>query len=248
MSSMPGTGHAEQFIRTRALLGPEALDILARSTVAVFGLGGVGGYAVEALARSGIGALELVDPDTVSVSNLNRQLFATWDTVGRPKAEVAKERVESIHPGCRVRAHRLFFLPGVPLPFEIGQCSYIIDAVDTLKAKLGLACMAQQLGVPIISCMGTGNKLDPTGLRVSDIYATSVCPLAKAMRAQCRRNGIERLKVVWSAEPPLRPLEAVDDPDTPTGRHSPASCVFVPAAAGLLLAAEAVRDLSASVL
>ena len=232
----------DRFERTRMLLGEAAMDRLARSRVAVFGLGGVGGYAVEALARSGVGALDLIDSDSVAFSNLNRQILATEATVGMDKVAAAAARVASINPECRVRTYRLFYLPGEG-GYDFAGCDYVADAVDTVTAKLALAETALAAGIPIISSMGTGNKLDPSRLRVSDISATSVCPLARVMRKELRKRGIDRLKVVWSPEEPIVP-EPPRGETPPEGRRAiPGSTAFVPAAAGLLMASEIVRDL-----
>ena len=235
---------SDSFARTRMLLGSAAMERLAQCRVAVFGLGGVGGYAVEALARSGIGALDLIDNDTFAESNLNRQLLATLDTVGQPKAETAAARIRTINPECRVTVRQVFYLPETQAMFDFSQYDYVVDAIDTVTGKLALAKQAQDAGVPIISAMGTGNKLDPTALRVADIHETSVCPLARVMRTECRRRGIDRLKVVYSTEPPRRPLEPIPESDRPAARRDvPGSTAFVPAAAGLILAAEVVKDL-----
>ena len=233
-----------EFARTRLLLGAEALARLAACRVAVFGVGGVGGYAVEALARSGVGALDLIDNDTVAESNLNRQIIALHSTIGQYKVDVAAARVRDINPDCRVTAHRVFFLPETQAQFDFSAYDYVVDAIDTVKGKLALVEQARSAGVPIICSMGAGNKLDPTAFRVADIYATSVCPLARVMRTECRRRGIDRLKVVYSTEPPLRPLEKADEPGSPR-RATPGSVAFVPSAAGLVLASEVIRDLIA---
>ncbi len=233
-----------EFARTRLLLGAEALARLAVCRVAVFGVGGVGGYVVEALARSGIGALDLIDNDTVAESNLNRQIIALHSTIGQYKVDVAAARVRDINPDCRVTAHRVFFLPETQAQFDFSAYDYVVDAIDTVKGKLALVEQARSAGVPIICSMGAGNKLDPTAFRVADIYETSVCPLARVMRTECRRRGIERLKVVYSTEPPLRPLEKADEPGSPR-RDTPGSVAFVPSAAGLVLASEVIRDLIA---
>ena len=244
-----------QFSRTQLLLGPEAMERLARCRVAVFGIGGVGGYTVEALVRSGIGALDLVDDDKVCLTNLNRQLHATRQTVGRYKVEVAAERVRDINPDCRVTAWRTFFLPETRSQFDFTAYDYVVDAIDTVAGKLALIEEARAAGTPIICAMGAGNKLDPTALRVSDIYQTSVCPLARVMRSECRKRGIDRLKVVWSAEEPIRPREdpsvscrtnCICPPDTrkcTVRRDIPGSVSFVPSVAGLIMAGEVVRDL-----
>lgn len=234
------------FARTRLLLGDEGLARLAASRVAVFGVGGVGGFAVEALARSGVGALDLIDSDTVDPTNLNRQIVATLPAVGRPKVEVAAERVASINPACTVRAHRCFFLPETAGAFDFAAYDYVIDAVDTVSAKIALVEAARAAGTPIVSSMGAGNKLDPTAFRVADIFATSVDPLARVMRRELRRRGIDGLKVVYSTEPPRAPAatpEAIKDGSRP----APGSVAFVPSVAGLILGGEVVRDLAGTV-
>ena len=235
----------ERFARTELLLGSEAMQRLHKAHVAVFGLGGVGGYVVEALARSGIGALDLVDHDTVSLSNLNRQILATADSIGRYKADAAAERVLSIHPECRVHARRCMFLPEIAAEFDFREYDYVVDAVDTVTAKLLLIQECQSVGTPVISSMGTGNKLDPSAFRVADISKTSVCPLARIMRKELRKRGINHVKVVYSTEEPVRPREAVCASEREAGRRDiPGSVAFVPAAAGLILAGEVIRDLA----
>ncbi len=232
----------EAFSRSALLLGADAMEILKNAKVAVFGLGGVGGYAVEALARSGIGCLELVDHDTISVSNRNRQILATCSTLNMPKAEAAKTRVLDINPEAKVIARQAFFSPDNAQDFDFSSYSYVIDAVDTVTAKLALVAAAQAAGTPIISCMGTGNKLDAAAFRIDDIYKTSVCPLARIMRKECRKRNIRRLKVLFSTEEPLTPDQTVEE--LPQGRRSiPGSISYVPAVAGLLLAGEVIRDL-----
>lgn len=232
------------FARTRLLLGQDGLDRLAAARVAVFGVGGVGGYAVEALARSGVGALDLIDSDTVDATNLNRQIIATVDAIGRSKVEVAAERVASINPSCVVRAHQCFFLPETAGQFDFAAFDYVVDAVDTVSAKIALVEAAFAAGVPIVSSMGAGNKLDPTAFRVADIYETSVDPLARVMRRELRRRGIPSLKVVYSTELPLVP--AGDDMAVKDGtRPAPGSVAFVPSVAGLILGGEVVKDLAA---
>lgn len=235
----------EQFARTRLLLGQKALDVLHRSRVAVFGVGGVGGYAVEVLARSGVGVIHLFDNDVFSASNLNRQLHALHSTLGQYKVDVAVERIHDIYPDCEVVAHRMFYLPENADEVDLSQFDYVVDCIDTMKAKLELARRCHLLGVPFISCMGAANKLDPTAFRVSDLSKTKMDPLAKVMRQQLRREGIHHLKVVYSEEPPLRPLT---DDDKKNGNDSrsrtvPASNAFVPAAAGLVVGGEVVKDL-----
>ena len=234
---------SDQFQRTRMLLGGDAVEKLVRSRVAVFGLGGVGGYAVEALCRSGVGALDLVDSDKIALSNLNRQIIALHSTLGMDKTEAAAARARDINPACEVRTYRTFYLPGESTEFDFAAFDYVVDAIDTVTGKLGLILAAREAGTPIISAMGTGNKLDPTLLRVSDITETSVCPLARIMRKELRRRGVEHLKVVWSPEEP-RTAEAPSPEEPSAGRRSiPGSVAYVPAAAGLILAAEVVKDL-----
>ena len=224
----------EQFSRTELLLGRDAIEKLSRAKVIVFGVGGVGGYAVEALARSGVGRIDLVDKDTVSLSNLNRQLIATRDTVGREKVEVMAERIHSINPDCEVHSYCCFYLPDTKEQCDFSSYDYIIDAVDTVTAKLSLICEAERAGTPVISAMGAGNKLNPAAFKVSDIYQTRVCPLARVMRRECKKRGINKLKVVYSEENPQKPQ--ID-------RGVPGSVPFVPPVAGLILASEVVRDL-----
>ena len=228
----------EQFSRTARVLGEAALEKLAAARVAVFGVGGVGGYVVEALVRSGVGALDLIDSDTVALSNLNRQIIALHSTLGRCKVDVAAERARDINPVCRVTVHRLFYLPETAAQFDFHQYDYVVDAIDTVAGKLALAENAQRCGVPIISAMGAGNKIDPTRFQVADIQDTSVCPLARVMRRECKKRGIERLKVVYSKEEPASP------PDGAPGRV-PGSTAFVPPVVGLIIAAEVVKDLIA---
>ncbi len=232
-----------EFTRTERLLGRPAMERLAASRVAVFGVGGVGGYAVEALARTGIGALDLIDGDRVTLSNLNRQLHATHQTIGRYKVEAAAERTLAINPAISVTPHRLFYMPECADEIDFSLFDYIIDAVDSVTAKLLLVQKAREAGVPIISAMGAGNKLNPAVFEVADIPETSVCPLAKVMRRELKKRGIDHLKVVYSKEPPVKPAAAAGSEADP---RTPASCAFVPAAAGLLLAAEVIRDLTAA--
>ncbi len=226
---------AEQFSRTELLLGEEAMEILKNARVAVFGIGGVGGYVAEALARSGVGALDLIDRDKVCLSNLNRQIIALHSSIGRYKTEVMRERILDINPKIRVEAHNSFYLPETKEAFDFSSYSYVVDAVDTVAAKLSLAEEAQKAGVPIISSMGAGNKLNPFLFETADIYETSVCPLARVMRRELRKRGIDHLKVVYSKEPPLPPLKEAD---------GPGSTAFVPSVAGLLIASEVIRDLT----
>ena len=239
---------ADMFTRTRLLLGQAALDRLQSAHVAVFGLGGVGGYVAEALARSGIGALDLIDNDVISLTNLNRQIYALHSTLGQKKTDAARERVLDINPGCRVTVHDVFLLPETADLFDFAAYDYIVDAIDTVSGKLCLAERALQAGTPVISSMGTGNKLDPSKLVITDLYKTSVCPLARVMRAECRKRGITQLKVLYSTETPL-PLRADEAADVPAGRRSvPGSTAFVPPAAGLMIAAEVVKDLTGDLL
>lgn len=231
----------EQFARTELLLGPEAMARLASSRVAVFGVGGVGGYVCEALVRSGVGAFDLTDMDTVSMTNLNRQIIATLDTVGRPKTEVMKARMLSINPEADIRIHNCFFLPETADSFHFEDYDYVVDAVDTVTAKIELVMRARAAGVPIISSMGAGNKLDPTLFRVADIYKTRVCPLARVMRHELKKRGVDHLKVVYSEEEPLKPLPSGEETDR---RSTPGSTAFVPSAAGLIIASEVVKDLA----
>ena len=230
------------FSRTELLLGEEAMQKLASSRVAVFGLGGVGGYAVEALARCGIGSLDLIDHDTISLTNINRQVLATHDTVGKLKAEVAAERVKLINPEANVRALPIFYLPETENQFDFTQYDYIIDAIDTVTGKLALVVNADKAGTPIISSMGTGNKLDPTAFKVADISKTSFCPLARIMRKELRHRGIEHLKVVYSEEEPLTPSQSMQE-ESPGRRQLPGSVSFVPSVAGLIIAGEVIKDL-----
>ena len=249
----------ERFSRTQLLLGEGAMKTLARAHVAVFGLGGVGGYAAEALARSGVGNLTLVDHDCVSPTNINRQIVALNSTVGMGKADVMAARVHDINPACHVTPLRCFFLPDTVDEIDLSQFDYIIDAVDTVTAKLLLATQAHAVGTPIVSSMGTANKLDPTALRVGDISETSICPLAKIIRKECRKRGIDHLKVVFSTEPALQPspeaqeaylaeraASGTEDIDKFGRAGIPGSTAFVPPTAGLILASVVVRDLTAS--
>ena len=237
----------DQYSRTRFLLGSAAMEKLKKSHVAVFGLGGVGGYAVEALARSGVGTLTVVDHDTVSLTNLNRQLLATHQSVGMGKPAAAAERIRAIDPQIRVHAMDTFFLPETSGQFDFAAYDYVIDAIDTVTGKLTLVEAARAAGTPIICAMGAGNKLDPTAFKVADIYETSVCPLARIMRKECRKRGIDKLKVVYSEEDPIIPDLPADDPawaELPEGRNAlPGSVAFVPSVMGLILAGEVIKDL-----
>lgn len=231
-----------EFSRTELLLGADGMEKLKRARVAVFGIGGVGGYAIEAVARAGIGALDLIDNDVISLTNINRQIIALHSTVGLPKTDVMAARVNDINPECEVRTYQTFYGPDTAEQFDLAQYDYIIDAIDTVTGKLALAVNAQKANTPIISSMGTGNKLDPTAFTVTDIYKTSFCPLARIMRKELRKRGIERLKVVYSQEEALTP-EGVTE-ELPQGRRSiPGSVSFVPSAAGLILAGEVIKDI-----
>lgn len=235
---------SNQFARTELLLGGEALDKLSRSRVAVFGIGGVGGYVCEALARSGVGKFDLIDNDKVSLTNLNRQIIATHKTIGRAKAEVMKERILDINPGADVRVYECFFLPenGDEFPFE--EYDYIVDAVDTVTAKIELVRRAEEKNIPIISSMGTGNKLDAGQFKITDIYQTKMCPLAKVMRHELKKRGIQKCKVVYSEEIPVRPTKGLPEEEKPIGKRSvPGSVAYVPSVAGLMIAGEVIKDL-----
>lgn len=236
------------YCRTQFLLGKEGMERLRKSTVAVFGLGGVGGYVAEALARSGVGKLELVDHDVFSITNLNRQILATRDVVGQDKVLVAARRIAAIDPEIQVNPRKIFYTPETAHLFDFSQYDYVVDAIDTVTGKLQLIQAAQAAGTPIISSMGTGNKLDPTAFRVADIYETSGCPLARIMRKECRKRGIPHLKVVFSPEEPIPCTLPPDDPaweELPQGRNSlPGSCAFVPGVAGLILAGQVIREIA----
>lgn len=244
---MPQGSRPGPFARTQLLLGKEAMLRLAASRVIVFGLGGVGGNAVEALVRSGIGHMGIVDNDDISLTNINRQLVATHATVGTPKTQAMAERIALINPDCEVVAHRSFLLPGNSSEFDFASYDYVIDAVDTLTAKLELVRCAKEAGVPVISCMGTANKLDPSQLRVADISKTSICPFARVMRKEARKRGLGHFPVVFSTEPALTPVmdeetyEAI--PEGSSRRSLPGSTAFVPPAAGILIASYVVRQL-----
>lgn len=237
----------DAYSRTRLLLGQDGMEKLKNAHIAVFGLGGVGGYVVEALARCGVGTLELIDHDTVSLSNINRQILATRETVGMEKSEAARLRVQAIDPEIKVIARHQFFGPDTKAEFDFSQYTYVVDAIDTVTGKLALVQAAREENVPILCCLGTGNKLDPTAFRIGDIYETSVCPLARIMRKECRRRGIEKLKVLYSLEEPIKPDIDPEDPilqEMPEGRNAlPGSVSFVPAAAGLIIAGQVIRDI-----
>ncbi|MBQ9947998.1 MAG: tRNA threonylcarbamoyladenosine dehydratase [Oscillospiraceae bacterium] len=234
-----------RFSRTESLIGADAMERLKNACVAVFGVGGVGSYIAEGLARCGVGRLDLIDSDDVDVTNLNRQLEALENTVGTPKAQAMKERILLINPECEVIVHDCFFLPENSDSFDFTQYDYIADAVDTVTAKIELVLKAQRENVPIISSMGTGNKLSPAMLEVSDIYKTSVCPLARVMRQELKKRGVKKLKVVYSKEEPIKARAAEGETH---GRNIPASAVFVPGAAGLIIASEIVKELVRSCL
>ncbi len=239
-----------QFSRTELLFGKSAMEKLAASRVAVFGIGGVGGYTVEALVRSGIGAVDLIDSDKVCPTNINRQIYATLDTVGRYKVDVAEERISQINPNTKVRTFKTFYTPETSAQFDFTDYDYIVDAIDTVTGKIELVVSAEKAGTPIISAMGAGNKIDPASFEVADIYKTSVCPLAKVMRYELKRRGIKKLKVVYSKEKPLKPIfgenecgTASDTSETHARRQIPGSTAFVPSVAGLIIAGEVIKDL-----
>ena len=235
---------SEQFLRTEMLLGSRAIQRLQNARVAVFGLGGVGGYAVEALARSGVGSLDLIDSDRVSVSNLNRQILATHSTVGMLKVDAARNRVLDINPDCVVRAYPIFYTPETADSFDFTRYDYIVDAIDTVTGKLALVERAMAVNTPIICCMGTGNKLDASAFQVADISKTTMCPLARVMRKELSKRGIRHLKVVYSQEEAITPTGWEEEAAALGKRQIPGSVAFVPGAAGLLLAGEVVRDLT----
>lgn len=246
-----------EFSRTQLLYGKDAMTKLAQSRIAVFGIGGVGGYVVEALARSGVGALDLVDDDRVCLTNINRQILATRKTVGKYKVDVAEERIKMISPSCEVTTYKTFYLPETQDRFDFRQYDYVVDAIDTVTGKLTIIENAGKLNVPVISSMGAGNKVNPSLFEVADIYETSICPLAKVMRRECRKRGIKSLKVVYSKEKPVRPL---DDMSISCRQHCicppgaarkcterrdiPGSTAFVPSVAGLIIAGEIINDLT----
>lgn len=245
-----------QFSRTELLLGQEAMDILQKSRVAIFGIGGVGGFCCEALVRTGVGHFDLVDDDKVCLTNLNRQIIATRKTVGRDKADVMKERMLEINPKAEIQIHKTFFLPENAGEFPFEEYDYVVDAVDTVTAKIEIIMQAKKNNVPVISCMGAGNKLDPTQFRVADIYQTKVCPLARVMRHEMKKRQVRHLKVVYSEEKPMRPLDDMANSCRtncicpPGAKHKctdrrdiPGSIAFVPSVAGLIIAGEVVKDL-----
>lgn len=252
-----GLGMLNQFSRSQLLLGETGMERLSQAKVAIFGIGGVGGYAAEALARTGVGAFVLVDDDKVCLTNLNRQIIATRKTVGQYKAEVMRDRIWEINPAAQVEVRKCFYLPENAHEFDFTEYSYVVDAVDTVTAKLEIITRAKACGVPVISCMGAGNKLDPTKFQVADIYQTIMCPLARVIRRECKKRGIKKLKVVYSTEQPTRPLEDMriscrTNCICPPGaqhtcterRDIPGSVAFVPSVAGLIVAGEVVKDLT----
>ncbi len=245
-----------QFSRTQLLIGADGMEKLFSSRVAVFGIGGVGGFTVEALARSGVGAIDLIDDDKVCLTNLNRQLLATRKTVGKYKVDVAEERILEINPNAVVRKYKTFYMPDTADQFDFSEYDYVVDAIDTVTGKIALVMQAKEAGVPIISCMGAGNKMDPTAFEVADIYKTSMCPLARVMRTELRKRGVKSLKVVYSKEPPMTPLDdmtiscrthCICPPGTARKcterRQVPGSNAFVPSVAGLIIAGEVIKDL-----
>ena len=247
----------DQFTRTRLLLGDEALDKLKNSRVAVFGVGGVGGYVLEALARCGVGSIDLIDNDVVAVSNINRQIIATYKTIGRYKTEAAAERIADINPECAIKTYNLFYLPETAGEIDMSVYDHVVDAIDTVTGKLCIIENAQRSGVPVISALGAGNKLDPTAFEVADIYETSVCPLAKVMRHECKKRGIKTLKCVYSKEKPAEAIQGDErltegdldmssDPEEKgrTKRPVPGTVSFVPSVAGLIIAGEVIKDLT----
>ena len=247
----------DQFSRTQLLLGREGMERLYAARVAVFGVGGVGGYTVEALARSGVGALDLIDDDLICLTNLNRQIIAVRSSIGQYKVDAAERRILDINPSCRVRTYKTFYTPETRHYFDFADYDYVVDVIDTVTGKIALVLQAQEAGTPIISSMGAGNKLDPAAFEVADIYKTSVCPLARVMRRELKKRGVKHLKVVYSKEPPMTPLEdeeisCKNNCVCPDGaartclerRQVPGSTAFVPAAAGLIIAGEVVKDLA----
>ncbi|MBQ9604029.1 MAG: tRNA threonylcarbamoyladenosine dehydratase [Firmicutes bacterium] len=231
------------FSRTELLFGRENMEKFAAARVAVFGIGGVGGHTVEALARSGIGTLDLIDSDKVELTNINRQLVASYSTIGRYKVDVAKERILDINPDAKVNVYKTFYLPETAAMFDFMQYDYIVDAIDTVTGKLTLIEEAKRCGVPIISSMGAGNKLDPTAFKVADIYKTNICPLAKVMRRELKKRGIDSLKTVYSEEEPITPRENGETKGTQK-RPAPGSVAFVPSVAGLIIAGEVLKDIA----
>ena len=237
---------SDQYSRTRILLGDDAINKLRNARIALFGLGGVGGYTAEALARSGVGHMDLIDNDTISLTNLNRQLLATHSTVGKYKVDVAAQRIHDIDPTIEVRVFKTFYLPETAAQFDFSQYDYVIDAIDTVTGKLGLIAQAKAAGTAVISCMGTGNKLDATAFEVADISKTSGCALARIMRKECSKRGLKGVKVVYSKELPLQPENDPEEsiPEGSSRRSLPGSTAFVPGTAGLIMAGEVIQDLT----
>jgi tRNA A37 threonylcarbamoyladenosine dehydratase len=235
----------EQLSRTELIYGEEAIKYFAKCRVAIFGIGGVGGYVTEALARTGIGELDLIDSDKVVLSNLNRQIIATHRTIGMYKVDAAAERIKDINPACRVNTYKVFYLPETQDSFDFTKYDYVVDAIDTVAGKLAIIENAKKAGVPIISSMGAGNKVRPAMFEVADIYKTSICPLAKTIRKECRKRGIESLKVVYSKEEPAENKNPQVDEET--GKRVPGSTAFTPSAAGLIIASEVINDLAAKI-
>lgn len=235
---------SDTFIRTEMLLGTEGLNRLKSARVAVFGIGGVGGYTAEALARSGVGALDLIDNDTVSESNINRQIIALHSNIGQYKTEVAKARISDINPDCKVTAHNMFFMPDTAEQLDFSQYDYVVDAIDTITGKIEIIMRAKAAGIPVISSMGAGNKLNPTAFEVADIYKTSVCPLARVMRREMKKRGVDSLKVVYSREEGITPK--ISGITQESGKPVAGSCAFVPSVAGLIIAGEVIKDISAN--
>ncbi len=246
---------SKQFTRTQMLLGSDGMEKLSNAHVAVFGIGGVGGYAVEALVRSGVGAIDVFDDDKVNITNINRQIIATQSTVGKYKVDVMKERALSINPAVIINTHKCFYMPDNADDYDLGKYSYIVDAIDTVTGKLEIIMRASALNIPVISCMGAGNKMDASKFEVADIYETTVCPLARVMRRELKKREIKKLKVVYSKEKPIvsdgltkidaqSQIEANNGRSGESKRNIPASIAFVPAVAGLIAAGEVIRDLS----
>lgn len=235
---------ADQFTRTSLLYSEGATEKFKKSRVAVFGIGGVGGHLTEALVRSGIGTIDIIDNDTVSLTNINRQIIATHETVGKSKVDVMEERIKSINPDCIVNKYNMFVLPENIDEFDFSQYDYVADAIDTVSGKLAIIKKAYELSIPVISSMGAGNKLDPTQFEITDINKTSVCPLARVMRKLCKENGIKKLKVVYSKEPAITPFEIRDNDEVTSKRQTPGSNAVVPAVAGLIIASEILKDIA----
>lgn len=235
---------ADQFTRTELLYGENAVEKFKKSRVAVFGIGGVGGHLTEALVRSGIGTIDIIDNDTVSFTNINRQIIATHETVGKSKVDVMEERIKSINPDCTVNKYNMFVLPENIDNFNFSVYDYIADAIDTVSGKLAIIKKAYGMGIPVISSMGAGNKLDPTQFEISDINKTSVCPLARVMRRLCKENGVKKLKVVYSKEPAITPFEISGNDEEISKRQTPGSNAIVPAVAGLIIASEILKDIA----